>query len=112
MINLQSTNLGEAIRLLRESKGMTRAALSEAAEISESYLKKIESGIRQPGIKSYQKIVSALGMEIVIRNEENSVKGSCIAKAQEILLSSTEKQAVFITHIMEVMAAEIESVIQ
>ena len=36
MINLQSTNLGEAIRLLRESKGMTRAALSETAEISES----------------------------------------------------------------------------
>ena len=31
MINMQGTNIGEAIRLMRESKGMTRAELSEAA---------------------------------------------------------------------------------
>lgn len=44
MIKVQSTNISEAIKLLRESKGMTRAELSEAAGISESHLKKIETG--------------------------------------------------------------------
>lgn len=112
MINLQSTNIGEAIRLLRESKGMTRAALSEAVGISESHLKKIEAGGRHPGIGTYQKIVSVLGMEIVIRDEDNSIKGNCIAKAQEILLNSSEKQAVFIINIMEAMAMQIEAVIR
>lgn len=51
-------------------------------------------------------------MEIVIQDEDNFVKGSCIAKAQKILLSSTEKQAVFITHIMEAMAEQIDTAIQ
>lgn len=60
MIKMQSTNLGEAIRLLREAKGMTRAELSEAVGISESHLKKIEAGDRQPGSNTYQKIVMAL----------------------------------------------------
>ncbi len=109
MIKVQSTNIGEAIKLLRESKGITRAELSEAAGISESHLKKIETGGRHPGIQTYQKIVSVLGMEIVIQDEENSVKGSCIAKAQEILLNSTEKQAVFMTYIMEAMAEQIDT---
>lgn len=112
MINIRSTNIGEAIRLLRESKGMTRAELSEVVGISESHLKKIELGVRQPGISTYQKIASVLGMEIVIRNEENSVKGSCIAKAQEILLSSTEKQAVFIIRIMEALATQMDAVVR
>lgn len=112
MIKLQNINIGEAIKLLRESRGMTRAALSEAVGISESHLKKIENGGRFPGINTYQKIVSVLGMEIVIQDEENSVKGSCIAKAQEILLNSTEKQAIFITRIMEAMAEQIGTALQ
>ena len=107
MINMQGTNIGEAIRLMRESKGMTRAELSEAAGVSESHL----AGGRQPGIHTYQKIVSALGMEIVIRNEEDTVKGSCIAKAQEILMNSTETQAIFMTCVMEAMAKYIGTVI-
>lgn len=111
MINMQGTNIGEAIRLMRESKGMTRAELSEAAGVSESHLKKIEAGGRQPGIHTCQKIVSALGMEIVIRNEEDTVKGSCIAKAQEILMNSTETQAIFMTCVMEAMAKYIGTVI-
>lgn len=111
MINMQVTNIGEAIRLLRESKRMTRAALSEAVGISESHLKKIESGDRQPGINTYQKIISVLEMEIVIRNEENSIKGNCIAKAQEILMKSTERQAVFMTSIMEAMAEHMDKVV-
>ena len=63
------------------------------------------------GIHTYQKIVSALGMEIVIRNEEDTVKGSCIAKAQEILMNSTETQAIFMTCVMEAMAKYIGTVI-
>ncbi len=50
-------------------------------------------------------------MEIVIRNEEDTVKGSCIAKAQEILMNSTETQAIFMTCVMEAMAKYIGTVI-
>lgn len=112
MINMESTNLGDAIKLFRKAKGMTIKELSEAAGISELHLKKVETGNRQPGIRTYQKIVSVLGMEIVIQNEENSVKGKCIAKAQEILLNSTEKQAIFMTHIMEAIAEQIDTAFQ
>ena len=48
----------------------------------------------------------------MIQDEENSVKGNCIARVQKILLNSTEKQAVFITHIMEAVAEQIDTAIQ
>ena len=46
MINFERTNIGETVRALRKAKGMSRPVLSKAVGISESHLKKIETGIR------------------------------------------------------------------
>ena len=46
-MNQNGTELGLTIRMMREKKGMTRPELAEAAGISESHLKKVETGSRQ-----------------------------------------------------------------
>ena len=112
VMNIGGTNVGEAIRKLREARGMTRADLVEVANISESHLKKIEAGLRQPGINTYQRIIEVLGIDIVIRNEEKSIKGNCIARAQEILLNSTDEQALFLIRLLEFMVENREALVQ
>lgn len=85
-MNVRDTDWGKTIRTLREVRQMTRFELSEAAGISESHLKKIESGSRRPGIDTYQKIIDVLGVDIVIQDEDETVKGNCAARVQEILM--------------------------
>ena len=96
-------DLGLTIRMLREGKGLTRMELSEAAGISESHLKKIESGSRRPGIDTYQKIIRILG-EDMIAGRGDTVRGNCAARIQEILMGSTEEQALFMTGLLEYVA--------
>ena len=110
MINFERTNIGETVRALRKAKGMSRPVLSKAVGISESHLKKIETGIRQPGIDTYQKILESLEAEIVIMGKDKTVKGGCAAKIQTILMNSTEEQAVFMTAVLECMAQNIDCV--
>ena len=45
---------------------------------------------------------------MTIKDDEKTVKGKCIAKAQEILMNSTEAQAMFMLRIMECMAQNME----
>lgn len=104
MINLESTNMGKVIRILREGKGMTRGELSEAVGISDSHLKKIEAGTRQPGIGTYNKIMEVLEIEVTVKNEARTVKGECVLKAQRILMDCTETQALYLVDVLEFMA--------
>lgn len=110
MMNIGGTNVGEDIRVLRERRKMTRSELSEAVGISESHLKKIEAGARQPGINTYQRIIEILEVDIIIRNEEKTVIDICVAKVERILMNSTEAQALFMTGVLECMAQNIGSV--
>ncbi len=112
MMGLGYTDTGKEINMLRRMRGMTRIELAEAAGISDSHLKKIESGTRQPGINTYQKIMQILGAGMVIMDTGQTLKGSCVAKVQEILLDSTEEQAVFMTSVIEVMARNISMIAQ
>ena len=106
-MNFEGTNIGETVSTLRKAKGMSRTVLSKEAGISESHLKKIETGVRQPGMDTYQKILETLEAEILIIGKEKTVKGGCAAKMQAILMNSTEEQAVFMTAVMECMAHNI-----
>ncbi len=108
IISMESTNLGITVKKLRETKGMSRMKLSEAAEISESHLKKIEAGVRQPGIQTYQKIIDVLQADIVIKDMSGTVKGDCAARAEKVFLESTEAQAVFLVQVLEHMAQGIK----
>lgn len=108
MINVGNTDLGKSIKILREIKGMSRFELSEAVGVSESHLKKIETGIRNPGIDTYGKIMETLGADIVIKDtEERTVKGDCAIKAQKILMGCTEKQAEYLVKVLEFSAQNI-----
>lgn len=100
----ESTGLGLAVRSLRETKGMSRGELARAAGISESYLKKIENGDRNPGLEIYQRITEVLDAGIAIRNFDGTLKGECAARAHKVFLESTEAQAVFLVQVLEYMA--------
>lgn len=111
MIKNGSTDLGKTVRMLREIKGMGRSELAEAAGISESHLKKIEIGIRKPGIDTYQRIIEVLEADIVIKSGVGgSLKESCVVKAQEILMGCTEPQALYLVNVLEFSAGTISSV--
>lgn len=103
-MDIRCTDLGNEIRMLRRMRGMERTELAEAAGISDSHLKKIESGTRQPGIGTYRKIMQVLGAGMVVMDEGLTRKENCIVKVQGILIDSTEEQAVFMASIMEAMA--------
>ena len=100
MIDFRCTDMGQEIKMLRVMRGMERPELAEAVGISDSHLKKIESGARH----TYRKIMQVLGTGIVVMDEGWSKKGGCLAKVQGILMDSTEEQAVFMTSVIEAMA--------
>lgn len=107
-MNRKGTDLGLTIRTLREGKGLTRTELSEAAGISESHLKKIEAGSRRPGIDTYQKIIEILGEDMMIAESAgDTVRGNCADRMREILMGSTEEQALFMTGLLEYVAQNI-----
>lgn len=110
-MNQKGTDIGLTIRTLREEKGLTRTELAEAAGISESHLKKIESGSRRPGIDTYQKIIEVLGEDMILGEGRDTVKGNCADRMREILMGGTEEQAVFMMGLLEYVAQNIGMVL-
>ena len=110
MINADSS-LGDNIRAFRKMKEITVEDLAEAVGISESHLKKIESGTRQPSMATYQRIVEILGIKMVIDNQEETVKEKCLAKAQNILLDKTESEVKYLVGILECAADNLDLVV-
>lgn len=104
MIRREDTNLGLTVKNLRKAKGLSRIELSEAAGISESHLKKIETGARRPGIVTYQKVIAVLEADIVIKDVAGTVRGDCAARAQKVFMESTEAQALYLVKMLETMA--------
>lgn len=107
MISMEGTNMGITFKKLRQTKGMSLGELSAAVGISESHLKKIEAGIRQPGIKTHQRMIAVLEVDIVINNAGGTVKGECTARAQKVFLESTEAQALYLVKVLEYMAHDL-----
>lgn len=60
----QSITLGEKIRLLRESKGITLSTFAQQVGISVSYLSEIERGNVYPAIHTLKKIAEAVGVSV------------------------------------------------
>lgn len=55
-------NIGQRIRQLRESRGMTQSQLQAKSRVSRSYLSRIESGQMTPSLGTLEKIAEALGV--------------------------------------------------
>lgn len=102
-------DIGKKIRELRKEKDVSREQLSEMTGISRSHIEKIETGARRPGIDAYCRILDALNAGIVIISEGNSLQEQSAARAQEIFMNSTEKQAAFMIHVLESMAEKIDT---
>lgn len=99
---------GDTIRILRNARGISRADLAEKIGISESHMNKIEAGSRSPSIKIYERIIEVLGAKLVIRKEAVTIQERCVETANKILRNSTEKQAVFMTSMLEHMAQNMD----
>ena len=56
--------IGENIRDVRKSRGLTQAELAEASGLSRSYLADAEQGRYSPSVKTLQVIASALGVPV------------------------------------------------
>jgi transcriptional regulator with XRE-family HTH domain len=55
-------NIGQRIRGLRESSGITQSQLQALSRVSRSHLSRIESGQMTPGLGTLEKISEALGV--------------------------------------------------
>ena len=58
----ENTYIGERIQKCRMAKGLSQEALSEAVDISQSYLSKIETGSEKPGRDLIRRICEILGI--------------------------------------------------
>jgi transcriptional regulator with XRE-family HTH domain len=56
--------LGKRIRELRDAKGWSQERLAAAAYLDRSYLAGIESGARNPSVRSLLKIANALKVQL------------------------------------------------
>lgn len=57
--------IGERIVYLREKKGYTCNALASKAEISQSFLREIEMGMKNPTVLTVLSLCEALGISLV-----------------------------------------------
>lgn len=111
-MRMEGISIGEAIKELRKIQNVSKEQLAEKAGISVSHLEKIEAGSRNPGINTYQKLLNLLNADMVIHKQIETVQEKCAAKAQEILLGSTEPQAVFMVRMLEAMVQNIDLMTQ
>ena len=103
-----SANIGEKIRELRVTRKMSKEDLSMMAGISVSHLEKIETGHRTPGMATYQKLMEIMKVDMSIRNEKRTTQEKCVVKAQEILMKSTDKKAIYLVKMLEEMSKNMD----
>ena len=67
-------SIGENIKYIRKSKGLTQKELAEKIGVTDSAITKYEKGDREPNWKTLNKIAEALGVTIndLVKNEEKA----------------------------------------
>lgn len=63
---------GKTIKMLREKHGLTQGQLAIKSYVSQSRISIYEMGKTEPSVQTFEKILNALGYELVIkkRSEE------------------------------------------
>lgn len=103
-----SANIGETIRDMRMARKISKEDLSKMAGISLSHLEKIEAGHRNPGMQTYQKFMEIMEVDMTMRNERKTTQEKCVIKAQEILMKSPDKKALYLVKMLEEMSKNID----
>jgi transcriptional regulator with XRE-family HTH domain len=57
--------VGKRIRNLREGKGISQEVLAEKSGLHRTYIGGVERGLRNPSLKSLQRIARGLGVGVV-----------------------------------------------
>lgn len=70
--------LNERLKQLRSARGLSLRALSEMTGIDIKNLSQIESGKNSPTLNTTEKICKALGVRIIIIDEQNNTKNADI----------------------------------
>lgn len=90
--------IGEKIRAIRKSKGITQKDLAVAMGVSASMIGQYEVGIRSPKIETLKKIAQALGVDVNALldlsspNAEERMPGENICDIQGLLSDSSESE--------------------
>ncbi|MFY9728568.1 MAG: helix-turn-helix transcriptional regulator [Bryobacteraceae bacterium] len=58
------TQVGQRIRNLREGKGISQEVLAEKSGLHRTYIGGVERGLRNPSLKSLQRIAKGLGVGV------------------------------------------------
>jgi HTH-type transcriptional regulator/antitoxin HipB len=66
----------KSIQRFRKNQNETQKSLSEKAGIPQSSISKLELGTREPSLTLIFKVLSALGLEVVIRQKKKFSKDS------------------------------------
>ena len=61
-----NARLGERVRALRMSRGISQGALAEAAGMSQTTLSRLEKGHQCPSLEGVERIAKALGVSIAM----------------------------------------------
>lgn len=60
----QACYFGQIIHDVRKEEGMTQAELAQKSGLDKSYISRIEKGLIEPGIGTFNRIVEALGLRL------------------------------------------------
>ncbi len=92
--------LGNAIKICREQKGLTRTELAEKAELSTSYISLLENNKRDPSLSKVEKIAEGLGVPMSIllflatdKSEFESISSELAEKLSLLTLKLIEKSS-------------------
>ncbi|MCM1545305.1 MAG: helix-turn-helix domain-containing protein [Ruminococcus sp.] len=61
---LDSKNLGKRLAFLRTKSGLSQEKLAEQSELSTQFIGQIERGVKNPTVRTMQKICTALGVTL------------------------------------------------
>lgn len=67
-----SYELGQQVRRLRQSQGLSQAELARAIRTTQSAIARLEGGGTVPTLPTLSKLAKALGVELVLSLEETS----------------------------------------
>ena len=73
-------HFGRAIRYHRERSGLSQEALAHAVGLDQSYISKVECGIKLPTIATYAALADVLGVTL----DELAKDGNALADTQEV----------------------------
>ena len=95
------TEIGQRIRKFRKLRGLTQEALSDAADLSPSYLSHIENGKKKSSLEALIRIADALGVSVdqLLSNRQPFVSARQ-SELHELLETATEREQNFLCEIV------------